>query len=72
MDQALAVPHGSAGLTGQAMEKWGAKKVRRNAEVERKRVGGGGGMGRDGFHHKVPLDFSKETRGEVVEFFEKV
>ena len=25
-----------------------------------------------GFHPKVPLDLEKETRGEVVEFLEKV
>ena len=29
-------------------------------------------VGCDGFSPKVPLDLSKETRGEVVEFFEKV
>ena len=28
--------------------------------------------GCDGFHPKVPLDFTKETRGEIVEFLEKV
>ena len=26
----------------------------------------------DGFHPKVPLDLTKETRGEIVEFPEKV
>ena len=30
------------------------------------------GMGSDGFHLKVPLDLTKETRGEVVEFLENV
>ena len=30
------------------------------------------GVGCDGFHPQVPLDFSKETRGEIVEFLEKV
>ena len=30
------------------------------------------GIGGDGFHPKVPLDLEKETRGEVVEFLEKV
>ena len=30
------------------------------------------GAGCDGFHLKVPLDLTKETRGEVVEFLEKV
>ena len=29
-------------------------------------------MGCDGFHPKVPLDLTKETRGEIVEFLEKV
>ena len=29
-------------------------------------------MGCDGFHSKVPLDLAKETRQEVVEFWEKV
>ena len=30
------------------------------------------GVGCDGFHPKVPVDLSKETRGEVVGFLEKV
>ena len=30
------------------------------------------GVGCDGFHPKVLLDLTKETRGEVVEFMEKV
>ena len=30
------------------------------------------GVGCDGFHPKVPLDLTKETRGEIVEFWEKV
>ena len=30
------------------------------------------GVGSDGFHPKVPLDATKETRAEVVEFLEKV
>ena len=30
------------------------------------------GVGRDGFHPKVPLHLAKETRGEIVEFLEKV
>ena len=30
------------------------------------------GVGCDGFHPNVPLDLTKETRGEVVEFLEKV
>ena len=30
------------------------------------------GVGCDGFHSKVPLDLTKETRGEIVEFLEKV
>ena len=30
------------------------------------------GVGCDGFHPKVPLDLTRETRGEVVEFLEKV
>ena len=30
------------------------------------------GVGCDGFHPKVPLDFTKETRGEIVEDLEKV
>ena len=30
------------------------------------------GVGCDGFHPKVPLDLTKETRGEIVEFLEKV
>ena len=29
-------------------------------------------MSCDGFHPKVPLDLTRETRGEVVEFLEKV
>ena len=29
-------------------------------------------VGCDGFHPKVPLDLTKETRGKVVEFLEKV
>ena len=29
-------------------------------------------VGCDGFHPKVPLDLTKETRGEMVEFLEKV
>ena len=29
-------------------------------------------MGCDGFHPKVPLDLTKETRGEIVEFLEEV
>ena len=29
-------------------------------------------VGCDGFHPKVPLDLTRETRGEVVEFLEKV
>ena len=29
-------------------------------------------MGCDGFHPKVPLHLTKETRGEIVEFLEKV
>ena len=29
-------------------------------------------VGCDGFHPKVPLDLTKETRGEIVEFLEKV
>ena len=28
--------------------------------------------GCDGFHPKVPLDLTRETRGDVVEFLEKV
>ena len=32
----------------------------------------GKGVGCDGFHPKVPLDLTKETRGKVVEFLEKV
>ena len=30
------------------------------------------GVGCDGFHPKVPLDLTKETRREIVEFLEKV
>ena len=30
------------------------------------------GVGCEGFHPKVPLDLTKETRGEIVEFLEKV
>ena len=30
------------------------------------------GVGCDGFHPKVPLDLTKETRGEIVKFPEKV
>ena len=30
------------------------------------------GVGCDGFHPKVSLDLTKETRGEIVEFLEKV
>ena len=30
------------------------------------------GVGCDGFHPEVPLDLTRETRGEVVEFLEKV
>ena len=30
------------------------------------------GVGCDGFHPKVPLDLTTETRGEIVEFLEKV
>ena len=30
------------------------------------------GVGCDGFHPKVPLDLTKETRREIVEFMEKV
>ena len=30
------------------------------------------GVGCDGFHPKVPLDHTRETGGEVVEFFQKV
>ena len=30
------------------------------------------GVGCDGFHPKVPLDLTKETRGEIVGFLEKV
>ena len=30
------------------------------------------GMGCDGFHPEVPLDLTKETRREIVEFLEKV
>ena len=30
------------------------------------------GVGCDGFHPKVPLDLTKETMGEIVEFLEKV
>ena len=30
------------------------------------------GAGCDGFHPRVPLDLTKETRGEIVEFLEKV
>ena len=30
------------------------------------------GVGCDGFHSKVPLDLAEETRGEIVEFLEKV
>ena len=30
------------------------------------------GVGCDGFHPKVPLVLTRETRGEVVEFLEKV
>ena len=29
------------------------------------------GVGCDGFHPKVPLDSTKETRGEIVEFLDK-
>ena len=32
----------------------------------------GTGVGRDGFHPTVPLILTKETRGELVEFLEKV
>ena len=30
------------------------------------------GVGCDGFHQKIPLDLTKETRGKVVELIEKV
>ena len=30
------------------------------------------GVGCDGFHPNVPLELTKETRGEIVEFLEKV
>ena len=30
------------------------------------------GVGCDGFHPKVSLDLTKETKGEMVEFLEKV
>ena len=30
------------------------------------------GVGCDGFHPKVPLELTKETREEIVEFLEKV
>ena len=30
------------------------------------------GVGCDGFHPKVPVDLTKETRGEIVEFLENV
>ena len=30
------------------------------------------GVGCDGFHPKVPLDVTKETRGEILEFLEKL
>ena len=30
------------------------------------------GVGCDGFHPKVPLDLTKETRGKIAEFLEKV
>ena len=30
------------------------------------------GVGCDGFHPKMPLYLTKETRGDVVEFLEKV
>ena len=32
----------------------------------------GTGVGCDGFHPKVPLDLTKETRGEILEFLVKV
>ena len=36
------------------------------------KTGVGCGVGCGGFHPKVPLDMTKETRGGVVEFLEKV
>ena len=30
------------------------------------------GVGCDGFHPKVPLDVTKETRGKIVEFLKKL
>ena len=30
------------------------------------------GVGCDGYHPKVPLDLTKETSGEIVEFLEEV
>ena len=43
----------------------GLEKVSRQCKAKTR-------VGRDGFHPKVPLDGTKETRGEFVEFLEKV
>ena len=43
-----------------------------NRENWKKHLKAKTGAGCDGFHPKVPLDLTKETRGDIVEFLEKV
>ena len=46
----------------------GAKSKHPSRELYKAKTG----VGRDGFHPKVPLELTKETREEVLEFLEKV
>ena len=56
------------------MKKLGSRERERESDLARamKTCKANTGVGCDGFHPKVPLDSTRETRGEVMEFLENV
>ena len=52
----------------QALPRWKECDLDKASRLYKAKTG----VGCDGFHPKVPLDLTKETRGEIVEFLENV
>ena len=52
----------------EALPRWSEGDLEKASRLYKAKTG----VGCDGFHPKVPLDLTKETRGENVEFLEKV
>ena len=80
MGKALSMLHEGARPETHAVEKRGVEELGRGGAKVRgerslegsEKVQAKTGVECDGFHSKVPLDLEGESRGEVVEFLEKV